>query len=89
MPSKGPEPLGDFLSREEDGIVALPALQGVDQLGRGAGIGGREHDDASHWVAGPLICRSTASKGSLRRAAARTGEISSSPMARQTSRLNR
>ena len=46
-------------------------------------------NDTRHWIAGPLICRSTASRDSLRRAAARTGEISSSPTARQTSRLKR
>ena len=46
-------------------------------------------NDTRHWIAGPLICRSTVSRDSLRRAAARTGEISSSPMARQTSRLKR
>lgn len=46
-------------------------------------------NDTRHWIAGPLICRSTVSRDSLRRAAARTGEISSSPTARQTSRLKR
>ena len=44
---------------------------------------------AGHWVAGPLICRSTDSRDWLRNAAARTGEISSSPTARKTSRLKR
>ena len=46
-------------------------------------------NDTGHCIGGPLICCSTASRGSLRRAAARTGEISSSPMARQTSRSKR
>ena len=36
-------------------------------------------DNAGHWMAGPLICRSTDSSDWLRSAAARTGEISSSP----------
>ena len=46
-------------------------------------------DDACHWMAGPLICRSTDSSDWLRSAAARTGEISPSPTARETSRLKR
>ena len=55
----------------------------VDQTGSVIG------NDTGHWTVGPLICRSTASRGSLRSAAARTGEISSSPIARQTRRLKR
>ena len=46
-------------------------------------------DGAGHWMAGPLICRSTESRDWLRSSAARTGEISSSPTARKTSRLKR
>ena len=46
-------------------------------------------DDTRHWTAGPVICCSTASRDSSRSAAARAGEISSSPTARQTSRLKR
>ena len=43
---KRSQSLGDFLSREEDGIVALPALKGVDQLGCGAGT--RDHQLVNH-----------------------------------------
>ncbi len=38
-------------------------------------------DDARHWIIGPLICCSTESSDWLRSAAARTGEINSSPTA--------
>ena len=46
-------------------------------------------NDTSQWPTGPVICRSTTSRDSLRRVAARTGEISSSPTARQTRLLKR
>ena len=46
-------------------------------------------DDARHWIVGPLTCRSTESRDWLRSAAARAGEISSSPTARKPRRLKR
>ena len=66
-------------------VVALPTGEAAEckkppEVDQGRGVA---DDDTRHRTTGPAICRSTASRDSSSRPAARGGEISSSPTARQ------